>query len=649
MKVNTIPEKPSSSADLKKKGPSKKASRPNGKKPMKGSKTKGKRKTKKVELLNYFSTRLPEAYPWKVVSHLAKDLEGYLTEEEASRLAGVLRNRDFDGYLAISEEWGLQSIVPTDTSTPHVAAKYLLASAIKKFQFPTDKDIRVTRATETFLAAEEACKSYNNLLYKNLTEYGTEWGVSVYHHARQFLVKLLGPELPGHRGLLNSARHGPGAVVGTEDGKVSLYDKYEAWPYSCTIEAHRYARFAIETDQRWFGALQDSYREASGIPKHFPLDMKRFWASVIYVVDGNRITFVPKNALTERTIAIEPALNLYLQLGVDGFIRKRLKRFGVDLDDQKKNQELARLGSADDSSKSFVTIDLSAASDSISLKLCELLLPKDWYSYLTALRSPVGELENVGQVVYDKISSMGNGYTFALESAIFAAFVYAVMKADGEPFDHKTFAVYGDDIIVERRWYFKVIEALRMAGFKANLDKTFVYGPVRESCGADWLHGKPIRPVFLEDIPQDVCEVLCDYNRIKRLLSLRWGIEEEVSSTLSWLWSRIPHPDKVPVGPYSNEEFDTYRHVPSPPKGTYKAWQYKYTRLQKRAGIRKGKNFLFRKLMHNLREQPPPQPWEKVLGAGGRFKVTSRFSRTLSYKSSLSSVWKGEYTKGGVD
>jgi hypothetical protein len=272
-------------------------------------------------------------------------------------------------------------------------AKYTLASLIKKFRFPTDRDMRVQRATKIFLDAELACKSYNDHSYMDLTEAETEWGVEIYHYARQFLRRLLGPELPGHRALLSRSRHGPGATTDTQHGLISNYHKYEKWPYACTVDAYRYARFAIETDQRWIGALQNSYRSRFGIPKHYPLDMRKFWSEVINVVDGNRITFVPKDAQKERTIAIEPTLNLYLQLGVDGFIRRRLKRFGVDLDSQLKNQVLARLGSLQDDENSFVTIDLSAASDSLSLKLCEVLLPSQWYGYLNDLRSHVGCLE----------------------------------------------------------------------------------------------------------------------------------------------------------------------------------------------------------------------------------------------------------------
>jgi hypothetical protein len=371
--------------------------------------------------------------------------------------------------------------------------------------------------------------------------------------------------------------------------------------------------------------------------------MKVFWSKVIKIVDGNRITFVPKDAQKERTIAIEPTLNLYLQLGVDGFIRKRLKRFGVNLDDQTKNQELARLGSLPNQVDRFVTIDLSAASDSVSKKICELLLPKQWVTYLMDLRSPSGLLGDQ-LIEYEKISSMGNGYTFALESAIFAALIYAVTKAAGDTFDRAKFAVFGDDLIVAQKYYYRLVEALRLSGFKVNLDKTFFYGDVRESCGTDWFQGHSLRPVFLDEIPNDVMGLWCDYNRIKRLLSLYWEIGEE-SSTLSLLRKWIPDALKDIVGPYSDEDFDSYMHVALPPQGAYEHCMYKYPRLVVLPRPHKGHEFLMRKLMHDLRGgTPKSQKWDKrVSSVGSRFTVTVRNDMTVGKTFSVSSSWRSEY------
>jgi hypothetical protein len=236
----------------------------------------------RTEIRKLVSIDLPEEYPWKVCNKLMLDLQEYLLETDFKRLDCVLRNRDQVGYMELAEDWGLQSIGSSSGSDlQKIKACYILASLVKKFQFPSDREMRVKRATDNFVAAELACKSYNAFSYKDLTESGTDWGTKVFSYARMFLSRLLGPELPGHLALLSRSRHGPGATTDTRHGLISAYHKFAEWPYACTAGAYRYAQFAIATDQRWIGALQNSYRKRFGIPKHYPIDMQRFWSKVI--------------------------------------------------------------------------------------------------------------------------------------------------------------------------------------------------------------------------------------------------------------------------------------------------------------------------------------------------------------------------------
>ena len=138
--------------------------------------------------------------------------------------------------------------------------------------------------------------------------------------------------------------------------------------------------------------------------------------SLIDIAPGNRITTVPKNAKTDRVIAIEPVLNMFLQKGIGGVIRSELRRVGINLNDQAPNQRLAKEGSI---TGQWATIDLSAASDSIAYELVRCLLPSDWFAALELCRSSVGILPSGEKIFYQKFSSMGNGYTFELESLIF--------------------------------------------------------------------------------------------------------------------------------------------------------------------------------------------------------------------------------------
>jgi hypothetical protein len=52
--------------------------------------------------------------------------------------------------------------------------------------------------------------------------------------------------------------------------------------------------------------------------------------------NSSKVRVVPKNAKTDRTICIEPDLNIFVQLGIGAVIRERLKAYGLDLNTQVK-------------------------------------------------------------------------------------------------------------------------------------------------------------------------------------------------------------------------------------------------------------------------------------------------------------------------
>jgi len=167
---------------------------------------------------------------------------------------------------------------------------------------------------------------------------------------------------------------------------------------------------------------------------------------------------------------------------------KRLKRFGVDIHDQTRNQELARLGSI---TGALATLDLSSASDSVSIGLVEHLLGPEWFDLLMAARS--GKVSYQGQVRHlEKISSMGNGFTFPLETLIFWAITTAICG------DVPGVSVYGDDIICPTENVGEVVSTLKLLGFTINQEKSFWDGPFRESCGRDYLSGIDVRPLFFD-------------------------------------------------------------------------------------------------------------------------------------------------------
>jgi hypothetical protein len=241
----------------------------------------------------------------------------------------------------------------------------------------------------------------------------------------------------------------------------------------CTPNAVRYLKVAAE----FFGVFNPKFRLRS----------------------ANRVEFVPKNWKTDRTIACEPEGNMYLQLAVDGFLKRQLRKVGVDLSNQFPNQELARVGSVDGS---FATVDLSMASDTLAFNTVAWLLPWPWFQMLNDFRCPswrriTKEHDSVEKPVsedisYSKFSSMGNGCTFTLETLIFVAAVRAVGA--------RKYRVYGDDIVIPTKYYTSLLKLLRFIGFRINQDKSFHDGPFRESCGANWYQGVDITPVYIREV-----------------------------------------------------------------------------------------------------------------------------------------------------
>jgi hypothetical protein len=210
------------------------------------------------------------------------------------------------------------------------------------------------------------------------------------------------------------------------------------------------------------------------------------------LIQGNHVTYVPKNAKTDRAIAIEPDLNIYVQLGVGNYMRERLARVGVDLRDQTRNQRLARQASR---TGDLATVDMSSASDLISQAAVMYLLPHPWYVLLDALRSH-RYLQGDRFVSYNKFSSMGNGFTFPLQSLIFWAF--AQLACDLVGVGTVNVAVYGDDVIVPVKAFTAFSSLLALFGFEVNSEKSFSSGLFRESCGKDYYDGVDCQPLYLK-------------------------------------------------------------------------------------------------------------------------------------------------------
>lgn len=260
------------------------------------------------------------------------------------------------------------------------------------------------------------------------------------------------------------------------------------------------------------------------------------------VVLGNRFATVKKDSEKDRGICVEPLANVCWQLSAGLEIRRRLRSVGVVIDGtgpfegQNLNRYLAYVGSLEGT---LATADLSNASDTVAymlVKICLGLCP-DWFDLLCTLRSPYTFFRGEW-VKLEKFSSMGNGFTFELETLLF----YALTKALDED---GCVVTYGDDIIYESRLSEDLKLMLTFCGFELNSKKSFHNGPFRESCGADYWQGEDVRPLFCGDAATPT-EWFSFINTLSRVDEVHhWGLAPLVRRlTLEYIpkWARVYGP-----------------------------------------------------------------------------------------------------------
>lgn len=273
------------------------------------------------------------------------------------------------------------------------------------------------------------------------------------------------------------------------------------------------------------------------IAKYFPHWREHLQMSQVQLecVSGNRLAYVVKDVRKCRPIAIEPSLNVFLQQGVGRYLGRLLRKraFADIYDGQLVQRRRAKY-------LKNATIDLSNASDTISVELLREVLPADWFHLLMTIRSPFwSKGQESGR--YENISSQGNAFTFPLETMIFKAAILAF--TDCSPRD---VTVYGDDIIVPIQYAEASVEALEILGFTVNKEKSYYSqfpngdqrNKFRESCGADFFNEVYVTPVYYRDNATSYADIATLYNRLYE----RWGF---LPSTHNYLLSLIPQSERL--------------------------------------------------------------------------------------------------------
>lgn len=380
--------------------------------------------------------------------------------------------------LVEREQWSdlLSFEVPYDTMSLEdvLYSRQILALYQKADFLPLGLDLKKL-AVEKFETSESQCRDANSRLRRfrehDSAVFPDGQVVHVLLEASRIAQAVLGP-LPSLEDL--KLEFGPGATTSTKGSHACPRQKLGD-PLACSHEL-----------SPWVGQLLAQLPPIASL--HAVESTDDSWICNVEVQPG-KLMFVPKDAKSLRSIVVEPVLNGLLQKGLGTYMKDRLMRAGLNLFDQGNNQRLAWEGSLNGK---FATIDFSMASDTISKEAVFLLLPYDWAEALRSARTGTVALgERLFQL--EKFSSMGNAYTFELESLMFWALALATCKVVR---CSSTVSVYGDDVVLPTEAVHLYTTVTKFLGFTVNEKKTYRSGGFRESCGADWFFGNNVRPFY---------------------------------------------------------------------------------------------------------------------------------------------------------
>ncbi len=467
----------------------------------------------------------------------------------------------------------------------------LVTDLLRKCQdLPTTIDRKVV-AEESFLECERQCFRTNVRLYPlfdgaSASPYPR--GVSDFLSKAQKIVKdILGPcSVP------LDGKFGPGSTFGDRGELCTIPDKMSSNP---TLTPDAWVFLSQWKDTLWARACGSS-------------------GKVVEAVRGNRFTTVPKDAKKDRGIAVEPSINVYYQLAYGQLIRKRLRRSGIDLNEgQSLHRRLACEASTEGS---LCTLDLSNASDTICSNLVKLLLPPSWFNRLDSLRSKATYFRGAFRHL-DKFSSMGNGFTFELETLIFLSLVGAVC---GPNSIGSTVFAFGDDLIFPTEFSKDVISMLEFFGMTVNKRKTFVDGHFRESCGGDFFNGVNVRPHYLKSSPNEPQQLIALANGLMRSANGDFVREHLIHRARLSILDGLPSDIRKCRGPSDLGDLLIYDNEPS---NWSTRWKHgiRYFRCYRPASFRKiswrgfSADVLLASIVYGVRYDPlGVSPRDNVLG-----------------------------------
>lgn len=359
-----------------------------------------------------------------------------------------------------------------------------LLHGLKKLDVPCDPADAAAKI-DSFIGIEEELLSFN-----------TPQDPSV------FRAQLLMEDYLRHYNVsCDHPKHGPGAVAGGERHN-------EKWCFS-TLYASVHAEFPY-----W----DYIYPVRSALPRSVSGFSRRTWPLQL-AANGNayralkrepaptaKLLLVPKDSRGPRVISCEPKELMYLQQGVSRSLMSFIEnhpytRGHVNFQDQTVNGRLALEGSH---SRELDTIDLSDASDRVSVELVTYLFPRHVSRKLLALRSTATLLPDGRKIPLAKFAPMGSALCFPVESLVFWALaVGTILNSTNDlRLSLASVYVYGDDIIIANGFTEQVIKTLERCCLKVNVQKSFMGAhPFRESCGVDAFKGHDVTISRVKNLP----------------------------------------------------------------------------------------------------------------------------------------------------
>lgn len=418
----------------------------------------------------------------------------------ATRLAeGIGSSRALTVFLLIKHK-EFRQLLELDINPAHYVDKsqfeddYLVTKVLQKNPRIEAGFDKVGNALSAFHKSEQQCALSNSRISDLLNGHVDRPDLlPVLMKAQEWIWKILGPLTRRKLAFCEeNMGFGPGATTSVS-GVVTQGKKYSNRVIDCTPRCLDFGLFA--TPLMW-------RRQIEGFNPR----------------TANKFTTVPKNAKTDRGICIEPDLNIFIQKGQGALLKERLASFGLDIYTQDSNRRLASMAQQ----SGLATVDFSRASDTVSRNAVWFLLPFEWADFLHYSR--VDNTDVDGEVrPLEKWSSMGNGYTFELETLIFYGLALASVELTA-PWKLGDVATFGDDVILAQEALGIFHEASTFLGFEVNDEKSFGSGRFFESCGTDYFDGCDVRPFFFRSENHDYPSICYTYaNAIRRWSNRRNG------------------------------------------------------------------------------------------------------------------------------